>query len=166
MKKLIFLILGIILGLIISKFVFNNQNDLETMTKPKGVITPAEAKKLDQDYNSRHQLISTDITGTPDNRSCWWSINDMQNYLDMIRTEAPTLGYKLDGVRMYLGAHGEKGLTTIFMVPTTSDPLKSEDGGSSKDGDPKPNPPYDIPGGSPMNAGADGNPPSTNYPNQ
>ena len=49
---------------------------------PRGVITPAEAKTLDQAFDSRHQLISNSIVKRPDNRSSWYSLQDMRDYLD------------------------------------------------------------------------------------
>ena len=160
MKKLTYLLLGLLIGFFACKYLFNQSltNDTMEIIKPKGVITPEQAKQLDQNYNQRHALISKDL-GLDDNRSSWYSIEDLENYLVYAKNQADTLGYKLDGIRIYEGAHGERGLTTMFLVPT---------------GIPSENPNVknlvaratagDIPGGDALNDGNDGNPPSANYP--
>jgi len=45
----------------------------------------------------------------------------MRDYLNYAENESKDLGYTMDGVRVYLGAHAttkEVGYTTIFLVPT------------------------------------------------
>ncbi len=163
MKKIVLLLFGIAIGFGICYFYFNNETTTESMTKPKGVITPAEAKVLDQAFNSRHQLISDSIVKRPDNRSAWWSLADMRDYLNYAEAQTKDLGYTMDGVRVYLGAHadvkGEVGYTTMFFAPTGYKSVAEGNMlGSSLQGK------GDISGGDGLNAGSDGNPPSANYP--
>ncbi|MGC1631397.1 MAG: hypothetical protein WA749_04710, partial [Gelidibacter sp.] len=78
--------------------------------------------------------------------------------------EAEELGYTMDGVRIYLGAHpdqnGEAGYTTMFFIPTGRSHkaeasmlnFSMQSGGR------------DIPGGGGMDMAGDGYPPSANYP--
>ena len=101
----------------------SNKGDGTTaIIKPKGVITPTEAKVLDTTFNLRHKLISDSIVIRPDNRSSWWSLDDITNYLEYAKHKADSLGYAMSGVRVYLGAYpeenGQVGYTTMFMVPT------------------------------------------------
>lgn len=45
----------------------------------------------------------------------------MRNYLNYAENESKDLGYTMDGVRVYLGAHAttkEVGYTTMFLVST------------------------------------------------
>ena len=57
MKKLILLLLGIAVGFGLGYFYFNSNSTEEDMAnRPKGVITPAEAKVLDTAFNNKHQL--------------------------------------------------------------------------------------------------------------
>lgn len=125
---------------------------------PKGVITPDEAKVLDQAFDSRHKLISEDIVKRPDNRSSWWSLQDMKDYLEYAEAQVKELGYEMNGLRVYLGAYPDTkegpGYTTMFMVPT-ADTSKGKDGGGLKS---------DVPGADGLNGGAPGRPPSANYP--
>ncbi|MDW5289869.1 hypothetical protein [Formosa sp. PL04] len=131
---------------------------------PRGLITPEQAKTLDQAYNCRHKLISSSILERPDNRSTWFSIEELEKFLAYAKSEATELGYTLDGIRLYEGAYpeekGQLGYTTMFLIPTGSTPdniktksLKVMSPGSG-----------DIPGGSGLNMGQGGTPPQANYP--
>ena len=166
MKKLILLLLGIAVGFGLGYFYFNSNSTEEDMAnRPKGVITPAEAKVLDTAFNNKHQLISDSLVNQPDNRSSWWSLQDMRDYLDYAEQEVAKDGYTMDGVRVYIGSYPStpkgEGFTTMFLVPTgnktTSDgsmvTLDQGDGSG------------DIPTGPGLNAGNNGFPPNANYPN-
>ena len=50
------------------------------MSKIRGLITPKEAKKLNDAFTERCELISKDITKRPDNRSSWYSLEDIKTY--------------------------------------------------------------------------------------
>jgi hypothetical protein len=167
MKRLVVLFLGITIGVGISYLYFNGQEDslYKEIEKPKGVISPDGAKMLSQAFNTRHRLISDSIVKRPDNRSSWYALSDMRNYLDYAENQAKELGYTMNGIRVYLGTHAltkqGAGLTTMFFVPT-GQKLVSQ--GSMlnisliKDGD--------IPGGDGLNDGDPGDPPGANYPQQ
>ena len=169
MKNLGSIILGIIIGALLMYF-FGSQYIKEdpmamTSSAPKGIISPKEAKTLDQAYNLKHRIINDSLfkdSKTGDNRSSWWAIEDIQNYINHAENQAGEFGYTMDGLRVYLGAYpskdGETGLTTMFFIPTgkknTSQgsifPIQI---GSS-----------DIPGGDGLNLGHGGHPPGANYP--
>ena len=170
MKKLGYLILGIIIG-VLGGYFYQSQNQNNhvkesspDIVKPKGLISPSEAKALDQGFNSRHKLISDSIVKRPDNRSSWYSLEDITNYLKYADSQATSQGYKMDGIRVYLGAHKKVdtvvGYTTMFFVPTgykniaegSSSPFATVQKSS------------DLTGGSGLNGGDPGNPPSANYP--
>lgn len=127
---------------------------------PKGVITPDEAKVLDQAFDSRHKLISEDIVKRPDNRSSWWSLQDMKDYLEYAEAQVKELGYEMNGIRVYLGAYPDTkegpGYSTMFMVPTANIPQGKDDGGGKSD----------VPGANGLNDGEIGDPPFLNYPQQ
>lgn len=166
MKRLFLLILGAIIGFGICYYFFNSKTQTEEpmAQPPKGVITPAQAETLDQAFDSRHQLISDSIVKRPDNRSSWYSLQDMRDYLDYAESQAKGLGYQMDGVRIYLGAHADEGpkvgYTTMFLVPTGTRNVSEGGMVPSMQG-----PSGDIPGGDGLNNGGDGNPPQANYPN-
>lgn len=164
MKNFFLFLLGLIIGAAAVYFYCCKDGGVEEITAPKGLITPAEATVLDEAFNSRHQLISDSIVKRPDNRSSWYSLTDMRNYLSYAEKQAKDLGYTMDGIRVYLGAHAntanEVGYTTMFFIPTGTKTLaegsmfnvsKQLGGG-------------DIIGGNGLNGGDPGDPPGANYP--
>ena len=166
MKNLLVLILGIIIGALAVYFYFSlNKTDM-LQSAPKGLITSDQAKKLDEAYNARYKLISDSIVTRDggDNRSSWYGLNQVRHYLNHAENEAQQLGYTMDGVRIYLGAHpdqnGEAGYTTMFFVPTgkahKSDASMFNFSMQLTGGD--------IPGGGGLDFGTHGHPPQANYP--
>jgi len=169
MKKVVLLLLGIIIGLAIAYFYFGTDSEADASKyaeagPPKGVITEAQGIVLNNAYTPRYRLVSDSIVRRDDNRSSWYSLQDVRDYLSYAENQARELGYTLTGVRVYLGAYpesgGQAGYTTMFLAPTGT---KGTSNGSminfALDGD------GDIPGGSPLNAGGNGEPPNGNYPN-
>ena len=122
MKKVLLFIFGLAIGILATYLFLNPIENSETMTDPKGLISPEQIKKLDQAYNSRHTLISDSLIDTPDNRSSWYSIEEIESYLEYAKNQASELGYTLDGLRLYAGAYPDTeegpGLMTMFFVPT------------------------------------------------
>ncbi|APY07364.1 hypothetical protein BWZ20_03190 [Winogradskyella sp. J14-2] len=163
MKKLLLLLIGLVIGIAVTYYYLSTNQNLEEMTKPNGLITPTEIEALDQAYNSRHTIISDSLIKTPDNRSSWYSIDEIESYLTYAKKQANTLGYTLDGLRIYAGAHPDTkegpGLMTMFFVPTGSknvsegSMLTTAQGGGN-----------DIGGADGLNKGGKGDPPSANYP--
>jgi hypothetical protein len=131
------------------------------MSTPKGIITPKEAKQLNDAFTERCELISKDITKRPDNRSSWYSLEDIKAYLKYAENQARELGYEMNGIRIYCGAYptvdGKKGYSTSFIVPTA----KIADGKDADNSDGS-----DIPDGDALNRGTNGWPPNANYPQQ
>lgn len=175
MKKLSYIIFGAVLGAV-GFYVYCNyfcSHDMEietemTIVKPKGLITPAQAKVLDTTYNERYRLISDSIVtrGGGDNRSSWYALEDINNYIKYADSQATSLGYNLDGLRIYAGAHEETskfgpGYTTFFFIPTGT---KNTAQGNSTLINLLPQRGGDIDGGFGLNNGQSGQPPSANYP--
>lgn len=128
MKKFLLLLVGFILGALAMYYYCcaRSEKSTETMAvvKPTGVITPAQAKVLNDNWtNSRKQAVDS-AAGRPDNRSSWWSLEDVQNYLTYAQNQANSLGYEMDGIRVYLGVYSgnapedKADYTTMFIVPT------------------------------------------------
>lgn len=168
MKNFFLFLLGLIIGAAVVYF-YCCKGDSETMIdfiEPKGLITPEQAKTLDQAFNSRHQLISDSIVGRPDNRSSWYSLSDVRDYLNYAENQAKNLGYTMNGIRIYLGAHAdtsnENGYTTMFIIPTGN--LVKSEANMNLFNFAIQNSNPDIPGGYGLNMGSPGNPPDANYP--
>ncbi|MFC4722046.1 hypothetical protein ACFO5O_06920 [Geojedonia litorea] len=169
MKKSILFLLGFLLGAVATYFYCCGYLSIaeEEIVKPIGVITPAQAKVLDANWTKTRKNAVDSAAGRPDNRSSWWSLEDIQNYLAYAENQAGSLGYEMDGIRVYLGvypnsaAEGKADYTTMFVVPTgkkshseSSFSLFSwsmQNGGDN------------IPGGDVLNDGDPGDPPGSGY---
>ncbi len=170
MKKLGILILGIIIGALAMYFYFHNDqnnSDMGQIPQPEGLINPTEIQTLTQAYNDRYNTVTdTYFKGVVggDNRSSWYALEDLENFLALAKKEATDLGYTMDGVRLYLGAHplvdGIPGYTTILFVPTGYE--NTSEGNLVKTGLKKGG--NDIGGANGLDKGSDGVPPSANYP--
>ncbi|MBU2940510.1 hypothetical protein KO494_13260 [Lacinutrix sp. C3R15] len=160
MKKLFLLLLGVVIGFLICYFYCDNKIKLGAppMNTPKGIITPEQAKILDDAYDSRHDLISDSIVGRPDNRSAWWSLEDIEGFISYAKKQSTELGYDMNGIRVYLGAHENDGYTTVFMVPTGNPSVSKGSMLSIAPGN------GDVPGGNGLNDGGEGEPPRAKYP--
>lgn len=166
MKQFVVFLLGALAGAAVVYFVCCKVDLADGIIEPKGLIAPEQAKILDEAFNSRHQLISDSIVKRPDNRSSWYSLTDMRNYLDYAENKSKDLGYTMDGIRVYLGAYpdtaNEVGYTTMFFIPTGTKNMAEGSmtmfhwnmAASSPD----------ITGAPGFNMGTPGNPPSANYP--
>ncbi|WP_417199695.1 hypothetical protein [Bizionia sp.] len=132
---------------------------------PPGLISPERAQELNDNWSAtRANAIQASI-GKPDNRSVQFTLQDMRDYLDYAENQAQSLGYDMNGVRIYFAAYGEHetngkaGYATVFLVPTgrknvseaSMIPFLIEGDG-------------DIPGGDGLNMAGGGDPPSANYP--
>ena len=95
---------------------------------PKGLITPTKAKELNQqfiktrskDLNKIVKKESGDLK-KEDAISCWFSLEELKNYIAYVENEAPDA----NGLRVYFGAYSnnnkkqnKKDLSTVFFVPT------------------------------------------------
>lgn len=181
MKKLALLLLGLILGFLLCYFFFCGVNGMEEgedappPKPPQGTIKAADMIKLDAAYNERYKTINQNL-GIVDNRSTWYSLEQMQQFLDYSEYQASQGKYPMDGVRIYLGvndetANGGKGYTTMFLVPTSSKVPITNDSTTQKSKGSMLNFNFalqtgggDIPGAPGMDYGQNGNPPNSNYP--
>ena len=167
MKKFVLLLLGFILGALAMYFYCCVATQKTVIEKPTGLITPAQAKALDANWTKSRKNAVDAAAGRPDNRSAWWSLEDIQNYLAYAENQADSLGYEMNGIRVYLGVYpgnapnGKADYTTMFMVPTGKKShaeanfnflnysMLAEGG--------------DIPGADGFNEGEPGQPPSSGY---
>ncbi len=132
MKKTSLFLLGIILGALATYFFCprlpKDESSETKIVKPMGVITQAQAKELNANW-TLHRKAAVDSAAqkqgrNQDDRSTWWSLADVENYLVYAKSQSDSLGYDMTGIRLYLGVYGKnagqtkKDLTTMFMVPT------------------------------------------------
>lgn len=181
MKNFLLFLTGLILGFLVCYFINRDDHiadevevveetdmvveepeNQERFAKPGGLVTPDQMKILSENYNDRHAAVER-VFGKEDNRSSWYSIDDIKSYLVYADSSASAKGYEMDGLRLYIGAKGDaknKGMVTLFISPTGkritgegSFLFNSYQGGSGDI--------TDIDG---LDDGSGGIPPSTGYP--
>ncbi|WP_299247354.1 hypothetical protein [uncultured Lacinutrix sp.] len=158
MKILIGLVLGLLIGILIMYFYCckNNVGALPTQDPPRGLISTTEAKALNDNWTDYRKHVNDSVAfGGVDNRSSWYSIEDIKSYLSIVEGE----NNNITGIRFYLGVDdslGKGGKTTIFMVPTVPNP-------DYKPGENDPN--NDDPLAKGLDRAGGGMPPGQGYPN-
>jgi hypothetical protein len=92
--------------------------------KPKQLISVDQAKELNKNYNLKHTFNVATQDINEDANAVWFSINEIQNYIDYIKEEGALKGHIIDGIRFYFGVYSDTesvdkaGFTTIFLSPT------------------------------------------------
>ena len=135
---------------------------------PKGLISPKEAKALNQQFVKSRSKEMNKIVEKLDKKpnkkdaiSSWFSLEELKDYIAYVESKSKNV----NGLRVYLGAYGKKSdakksnMSTVFFVPTEpkvgslqKDGVANEEGGSDI---------TDIEG---LNLGQQGDPPSGEYP--
>ena len=132
MKNLIYIILGVIIGAVLTYYFCPreacNVPQMATKKVPKDTISVKEAKVLSYNWekNNPTEIDSLiDVEGPRKQmRSVAWSLEDINNYLVYAKAKSDSLGYNFTGLRVYLGNYGEnaqpgkKNRNTMFIVPT------------------------------------------------
>ena len=172
MKKLALLLLGVLLGFLLCYFFYGKEamtdDDIVDPKPPTGYIEAPKMKAMSDAFTERHNIINKALN-IDDNRSTWYSLKQMRQFLDYAEFKNKGTEHEMDGVRIYQGVRGDGiGLTTMFLVPTSSS-IKTQDryskgsmfnlNLSARAGG------GDIPGAGGMDYGGNGNPPGQGYPN-
>lgn len=90
------------------------------------LISISQADSLSNEYvKTRYNLISESL-GYDDDRTFWFSMATLENYIAYVKKESAKNGYKNLGLRIYNAAYPEKsdttwpkpGYSTVVVVPT------------------------------------------------
>lgn len=99
----------------------------------KHLITYEQAKVLEQRYiETNYKAINASRKeNSPDSRLYWYSIQELESYLQYVKREAKANGYEGVGIRIYMGKYPDEndgfdkrlkkeyyGYQTTFLVPT------------------------------------------------
>lgn len=124
--------------------------------KPKKCISVEEARELHDNWCENRKKHLEKCLGHEDDREFWWSVEELEEYLEYVKAESKEQGINDPGIRIYLGAYSKgtckmgKGYSTLFMTPTGSSVRSlGKDGGNAQNN-------YDI---APFNGGGAGRPP-------
>src|SRR5690606_18320093 len=128
MKKLPYILLEIIIGGLLTYYFCPRSEPKVKIVKPKGVISIEQAKALSDNW-TLYRKPAVDSAAKKqgreqDDRSTYWDLEDVENYIGFAKKSSDSWGYRMTGMRVYLGAYGEnaaedeKNLTTMFIVTT------------------------------------------------
>ncbi len=102
----------------------NNHPNSDKAIRPDHAITKEQAITLINNYTARYDTISK-LIGKEDNRSTWYSLDELKNYIAYAEAEGKKQGIAVNGIRFYIGAYAsddknleKQNLTTIFLAPT------------------------------------------------
>lgn len=92
------------------------------MARPQKCVTVEEARDLQENWkNSRGKEIERG-QGYVDSREFWYSIEELQEYLDYVKEKSKEQGVKHPGIRIYFGAYPKsqqkRSFSTVFLAPT------------------------------------------------
>ncbi len=102
------------------------------MSKPTDCIPVAEAKTYQANWMAVNQP-SSPAPGQPPQSVCCvtFNIEQLQEYLDYVKTESASQGIPKPGIRVYFGAYnsgspaGVASSTTVFFCPSETDDKNS-----------------------------------------
>ena len=102
------------------------------MPKPAKCISVDTARMYQKKWKETRALEIESGQGYEDTREFWYSLDELQEYLDYVKEESDKQGIKKPGVRIYFAAYpksnDKKSLATIFLAPTKG-PNGEEDAG-------------------------------------
>jgi len=126
------------------------------MAKPNKCITVEEAKALQNKWKETRALEIEQAQGYQDTREFWYSLDELQEYLDYVKDQSNAQGINKPGIRIYFGAYAKtpvkKSEATVFLAPTKKKTNPLEEDGDAVNNENN----YDI---DPMNIGTGGDPP-------
>ncbi|SDR67879.1 hypothetical protein [Gramella sp. MAR_2010_147] len=92
------------------------------MQKPKKCISKERARELQGDWKNTRAKEIDNAQGYEDTREFWYSLDELQEYLDYVKEESQKQGVKKPGVRIYFGSYPKsnekKSYATVFLAPT------------------------------------------------
>lgn len=107
------------------------------MAKPKKCISVEEAKKQQDEWIRTRGKDIERGEGYEDTREFWYSLEELQEYLNYVKEKSAEQGVKNPGIRFYLGAYpkseNKKSYSTIFLAPTKEAPGETESAGEDSD---------------------------------
>ncbi|MGH2664956.1 hypothetical protein [Flavobacterium sp.] len=139
----------------------------KTAVLPKNLISTEKAKELNRNFNIKRADLHEKAIGKQDANAVWYSIEDLENYIEYIKTSGSEKGYVIDGIRFYFGVYsetdgkGKAGYSTLFLSPTGKSINARVAESSSSEQDQESG--KDITSIEPLNFGSMGNPPKMEY---
>lgn len=149
------LIICVALSVFLFKQCEENENCNCNYEDPTGTITQAEAELKEETFKTKEQLknnvllqvLNNDLENPEviaqlellkqqlaagnipvgaENREVWFDLENLENYINYVKTESTALGYENLGLRVYFAAkEDDKVKTTVFFTPTYRDGIRA-----------------------------------------
>jgi len=91
------------------------------MAKPNKCISVDAAKSLQEKWKDTRAIEIEKGQGYQDTREFWYSLEDLQEYLDYVKEQSTAQGITKPGIRIYFGAYPKtsikKSYATLFLAP-------------------------------------------------
>jgi len=101
------------------------------MEKPKKCISVEGAKALQIKWQESRAKDIDLAQGYQDTREFWYSVEELQEYLNYVKEKSTEQGVKNPGIRIYFGAYPKssikKSYSTVFLAPTKERSAPAED---------------------------------------
>ena len=93
------------------------------MSKPKNCIPVADAKVLQANWNNNQAKDIEKARGTQDVIAVTFNIDQLQQFIDYVKTESATKGIEKPGIRVYFASYGKEDSdrATVFFNGTEND---------------------------------------------
>ncbi len=93
------------------------------MGRPKNCITVAEAKVLQKNWNDTRAVDIERAMGSKDVCAVTFNIDQLQQFIDYVKTESTKQKIDNPGIRVYFAAYNDKesNKATVFLNATESD---------------------------------------------
>ena len=92
------------------------------MAKPLKCIPIEEAQKLQEIWKSSRGKEIERAQKYVDTREFWYSLEELQEYLNYVKEKSAEAGVSNPGIRIYFGAYpgtsSKKSYSTVFLAPT------------------------------------------------
>ena len=103
-----------------------NFSSKKEFKKPNGLITNEQANKMEETYKAnQHKAINSFLSQNGvdviDNREVWFSLEELENYIEYVKQESKKQELEDLGIRVYFGAKKNERnevKSTIFFFPT------------------------------------------------
>lgn len=98
------------------------------MGRPKNCITVTEAKALQKNWNDNQGKDIERALKAPDVCAVTFNIDQLQEFINYVKSESTTKGIDQPGIRVYFAAKDSKdgGKATVFLNATESDDGNSD----------------------------------------
>jgi len=93
------------------------------MSKPTNCISVTKAKELQNNWNTTRAKDIEKAMGSKDVIAVTFNIDQLQQYIDYVKSESAKQGIEKPGIRVYLAAYNnsESDKATVFFNPTEDD---------------------------------------------